>query len=418
MKMVARDERHNDRRCTRGPVRLQSHIFNSLFKAIGRVDNLETFTFKMLPSSLTCSSLASESMKLTFDASSKKWPPQQTMLHNVQKKGRTFCTMFNNESGSVQYDQGIPQQPRPQQRFPPPQYNQGTSQQPLQQQPGPPQYNQGIQQQPPPPPQYNQGIWQQPPPPPQYNQGIPQQSPPSPQYNQGIPQQPPPPPQYNQGIPQHPPPPPPPQYNQGIPQQPPPPPPPQYNQGIPQQPPPPPQYNQGIRQQQPPPPQYNQGGPQQPLQQQQPPPPPSPPPQPTRTFSDTYSDPYQMTSTVRRRPYNLEAKMRMKQYRREAMMQRRQQELEEEQRTFQLDYTTIYQKGHPGTVQAVIKEIIHLGYIVTLPNGREGLLAASHLGCSGGIPLLERLFSVGQEITVRVIPVPNPAGKDRIYVRP
>ncbi|MCO5573777.1 hypothetical protein L7F22_027551 [Adiantum nelumboides] len=363
-------------------------------QAIRRVkDNLETFTFKMVPSSLACSSLASESMKLTFDASSKTWPPQHTMLHMVQKKGRTFCTTFNNESGSVQYNQGIPQQSRPQQHFSPPQYNQKTSQQPLQQQPPPPQYNQGMQQQPPPPPQYNQGMQQQPPPPPQYNQQMPRQSPPPLQYNQGIPQRPPPPPQYNQGIPQQPPPPP------------------QYNQGLPQQPPAPPPYNQGIQQQQPPPPQYNQGVPQQP-------PPLPPPPQPTRSFSDTYSDPYQMTSTVRRRPYNLEAKMRMKQYRREAMMQRRQQELEEEQRTFQLDYTTIYQKGHPGTVQAVIKEIIHLGHIVTLPNGREGLLAASHLGCSGGIPLLERLFSVGQEITVRVFPVPNPAGKDRIYVRP
>ncbi|KAH7276352.1 hypothetical protein KP509_39G003900 [Ceratopteris richardii] len=145
---------------------------------------------------------------------------------------------------------------------------------------------------------------------------------------------------------------------------------------------------------------------------------PAPQQQPMRNYNDPYSNPYQLRSSVRRRPYNLEAKMRMKQYRREAMMLRRQQELEEEQRTFQLDYTTIYQKGHPGTVQGVIKEIIHLGYIVTLPNGREGLLAASHLGCSGGIPLLERLFKVGQEITIRVIPVPNPAGKDRVYIRP
>ncbi|KAI5068322.1 hypothetical protein GOP47_0016667 [Adiantum capillus-veneris] len=136
-----------------------------------------------------------------------------------------------------------------------------------------------------------------------------------------------------------------------------------------------------------------------------------------RSFFDDM-DSYPMSPTVRRRPYNLEAKMRMKQYRREAMLQRRQQELEEEQRTFQLDYTTIYKKGDPGTVQGVIKEIINLGYIVTLPNGREGLLAASHLGCSGGIPLLERLFKVGQEIAIRVIPVPNPAGKDRVYVRP
>lgn len=145
-------------------------------------------------------------------------------------------------------------------------------------------------------------------------------------------------------------------------------------------------------------------------QQQQPP--------PLRTNNDYDYNRYQMSPTVRRRPYNLEAKMRMKQYRREAMIQRRQQELEEEQRTFQLDYTAIYQKGAPGTVQGVIREIIALGYFVTLPNGREGFLAASHLGCSGGIPLLERLFQVGQEITVRVIEVPNPGGKDRLYVRP
>ncbi|MCO5573210.1 hypothetical protein L7F22_026979 [Adiantum nelumboides] len=159
--------------------------------------------------------------------------------------------------------------------------------------------------------------------------------------------------------------------------------------------------------------QENQGtaSPQQPSQ-----PPPEPQPQQRSFFDDM--DSYPMSPTVRRRPYNLEAKMRMKQYRREAMLQRRQQELDEEQRTFQLDYTTIYKKGDPGTVQGVIKEIINLGYIVTLPNGREGLLAASHLGCSGGIPLLERLFKVGQEIAIRVIPVPNPAGKDRVYVRP
>lgn len=155
-----------------------------------------------------------------------------------------------------------------------------------------------------------------------------------------------------------------------------------------------------------------------PQQPAQPPPPPQPEPQQRSLFDDLDSDSYQMSPTIRRRPYNLEAKMRMKQYRREAMMQRRQQELEEEQRTFQLDYSTIYKKGDPGTVQGVIKEIINLGYIVTLPNGREGLLAASHLGCSGGIPLLERLFKVGQEIAIRVIPVPNPAGKDRVYVRP
>ncbi|KAH7426257.1 hypothetical protein KP509_11G092400 [Ceratopteris richardii] len=145
---------------------------------------------------------------------------------------------------------------------------------------------------------------------------------------------------------------------------------------------------------------------------------PTPQQQPMRNYNEPYSNPYQLRSSIRRRPYNLEAKMRIKQYWREAMRLRRQQELEEEQRTFQLDYTSIYQKGHPGTVQGVIKEIIHLGYIVTLPNGWEGLWAASHLGCSGGIPLLERLFKVGQEINIRVIPVPHPTDKDRVYIRP
>ena len=122
--------------------------------------------------------------------------------------------------------------------------------------------------------------------------------------------------------------------------------------------------------------------------------------------------------SVNRRPYNLEAKMRMKQYRREAEQQRRQMELDEEARTFELDYSKMYKKGDPGTVQGIIKGIHNVGYFIDLPNGREGFLAAMHLGCSGGIPLLERLMKVGTEIAIRVIPVPHPGGRDRCYVRP
>ena len=113
----------------------------------------------------------------------------------------------------------------------------------------------------------------------------------------------------------------------------------------------------------------------------------------------------------------MEAKLRMKQYRREAEEQRRQMELEEEARTFQLDYTKMYKIGDPGTVVGVIKEVNNVGYFVTLPNGREGFLSAMHLGCSGGIPLLERLMKPGTEIALRVIPVPHPGGRDRCYVR-
>ena len=122
--------------------------------------------------------------------------------------------------------------------------------------------------------------------------------------------------------------------------------------------------------------------------------------------------------SVNRRPYNLEAKMRMKQYRREASHRQRALEIEEEERNFQLDYSKLYKKGDPGTVQGVVKDIITVGYFMKLPNGREGFLSAMHLGCSGGIPLLERLMKVGTEIAVRVIPVPHPGGRDRCYVRP
>jgi ribosomal protein S1 len=108
----------------------------------------------------------------------------------------------------------------------------------------------------------------------------------------------------------------------------------------------------------------------------------------------------------------------MKQYRREAMQQLREKELEEERKNFQLDYSKMYKPGDPGTVQGVIREINSVGYFVTLPNGREGFLSAMHLGCSGGIPLLERLMQVGSEVTVRVIPVYHPGGRDRCYVRP
>lgn len=124
----------------------------------------------------------------------------------------------------------------------------------------------------------------------------------------------------------------------------------------------------------------------------------------------------QINPTMRRRPYNLEAKMRMKAYRRQAVQQRRADAMEEEARNFQLDPAECYKKGDPNTIEGVITEIIHIGCLVTLANGRDGFLPASQLGCMGGLALLERLFKVGQEITVRVIEVPH-VGRDRLFLK-
>ncbi|KAH7447512.1 hypothetical protein KP509_01G110000 [Ceratopteris richardii] len=141
--------------------------------------------------------------------------------------------------------------------------------------------------------------------------------------------------------------------------------------------------------------------------------PPPPPPPPSYAATD-YSS-YQQTS-VRRRPYNLEAKMRMKQYRREAMHRQQALAIEEEERNFQLDQSKLYQKGDPGTVQGIVKEIITVGYFMKLPDGREGLLPCMELGCTGGIPLLTRLFKVGDEITVRQQKMYD-GGKDKLFAK-
>eukprot|EP00250_Pteridium_aquilinum_P012340 c20667_g1_i2 orf=169-858(+) len=124
----------------------------------------------------------------------------------------------------------------------------------------------------------------------------------------------------------------------------------------------------------------------------------------------------QMSPTMRRRPYNLEAKMRMKAYRRQALQQQRADAMAEEARTFQLYPDECYKKGDPNTVDGAVTEIIHIGIIVKLANGRDGFLPASQLGCMGGLELMERLFHVGQELTFRVIEVPH-VGKDRLFLK-
>ncbi|KAI5072013.1 hypothetical protein GOP47_0012119 [Adiantum capillus-veneris] len=148
----------------------------------------------------------------------------------------------------------------------------------------------------------------------------------------------------------------------------------------------------------------NQAQPQQQQQQQEQ----QPQPQPMQSSYES--------STIRRRPYNVEAKMRMKAYRREAMQRQYAQEIEDEEKYFQIDHEAMYKKGDPGTVQGIIRDYSTVGYFVTLPNKREGFLACSQLGCSGGIPLLQRLYKVGDEITVRA-EIVGDGGRDRLYTK-
>lgn len=110
--------------------------------------------------------------------------------------------------------------------------------------------------------------------------------------------------------------------------------------------------------------------------------------------------------------------MRMKQYRREAMQRQRQQELENEEKYYQLDTEALYKKGDPGTMQAIVRDIITVGYYMTLPDGREGFLPCMQFNsCPGGIPLLTRLFKVGDEITVRQEKMYD-GGLDKLHAKP
>ncbi|MCO5580739.1 hypothetical protein L7F22_034609 [Adiantum nelumboides] len=79
-----------------------------------------------------------------------------------------------------------------------------------------------------------------------------------------------------------------------------------------------------------------------------------------------------------------------------------QAEMEEEAKNIDLAPHKLLQKGEPGTQQAIIKDVIPVGYFVTMPSGKEAYLPAQDIGFTGGLAILERLFKVGQEITVRV----------------
>lgn len=93
----------------------------------------------------------------------------------------------------------------------------------------------------------------------------------------------------------------------------------------------------------------------------------------------------------------------LRSYRREPISQAQvQAEMEEEAKNIDLAPHKLLNKGDPGTQQAIIRDVIPVGYFVTMPSGKEAYLPAQDLGFTGGLAILERLFKVGQEITVRV----------------
>ncbi|MCO5581461.1 hypothetical protein L7F22_035346 [Adiantum nelumboides] len=90
-------------------------------------------------------------------------------------------------------------------------------------------------------------------------------------------------------------------------------------------------------------------------------------------------------------------------YRREPRPSVSELDLEEEVSRIDMDPAKMMQPGDPNAIQAVIKEVMPVGYFCNLPSGRIGYLPAQDLGFTGGLAILQRLFKEGQEITVRIV---------------
>ncbi|KAH7332528.1 hypothetical protein KP509_20G092600 [Ceratopteris richardii] len=90
-------------------------------------------------------------------------------------------------------------------------------------------------------------------------------------------------------------------------------------------------------------------------------------------------------------------------YRRQPIPNVSELDLEEEVSRIDMDPKKMMEPGDPGAIQAVIKDVMPVGYFVSLPSGRDGYLPADDLGFTGGLAVLQRLFKEGQQITVRIV---------------
>ena len=78
-------------------------------------------------------------------------------------------------------------------------------------------------------------------------------------------------------------------------------------------------------------------------------------------------------------------------------------DLDEQVAQIDMDPKKLLQKDDPNTYQAVISDVMPVGYFLKLPTGRDAYLPADDLGFTGGLAILRRLFKEGQEITVRIV---------------
>ncbi|KAH7331760.1 hypothetical protein KP509_20G049300 [Ceratopteris richardii] len=91
-------------------------------------------------------------------------------------------------------------------------------------------------------------------------------------------------------------------------------------------------------------------------------------------------------------------------------------DLEEQVSQIDMDPNKMLQPGDPNTMQAIIKDVMPVGYFVSLPTGRDGYLPADDLGFTGGLAILRKLFKEGQEITVRIV-CRGGAGREIVSVK-
>ena len=68
-----------------------------------------------------------------------------------------------------------------------------------------------------------------------------------------------------------------------------------------------------------------------------------------------------------------------------------------------MDLKNLLKKADPNSMQDIIKDVMPVGYILSLPTGRDAYLPADDFGFTGGLSILQRLFKEGQEITVRIV---------------
>ena len=70
-----------------------------------------------------------------------------------------------------------------------------------------------------------------------------------------------------------------------------------------------------------------------------------------------------------------------------------------------LDPEKMLKQGDPdeGTQQAIIQDVIPVGYFCKMPSGKQAYLPAQDLGFLGGLEKLRQIFQPGQEVTVRVV---------------